>query len=168
MLRTIEIWPKMNSFFSHFCEFFSTWSLHSEPKRKYLKSPRIRENREIHIHKLMQSTKRFNHLTARTKIAMIIVYKHYLRSNLLNLIDCYSLHSRASPYGHKYRGMDISMWSSDSSRSSKSIGCIQRKRKMLFRSPLRRGVRGVFYCHSFRNSSEVYKKSLKMRDFCKK
>lgn len=121
MLRSIEIGTKFYSFFCDFRKFFSGFILHTEPKRKYLKTSRICQNRKWNIHKFMKSSERFNHITSRTQIAMIVIHKHNLWTDFLDLIDRDSFHSRAGSYWHKNRGFYFSMRCGKFSCTSESI-----------------------------------------------
>lgn len=129
MLRSVQIRTKIHSFFRYFCEFFAIYILHSESKRKNLKSSRIRQNRNINIHKFVQTTKMLNHITPRAQITMIIIHEHNLRTNRFDLINRGSLDSTSRPYRHKNRRLNHAMWRNDSPSARRAISRIQLKRK---------------------------------------
>lgn len=109
MFWTIEIAPKMNSFFGDFCEFFSCFVLHTESEWEYLESSRVSKYRKVYIHELMQSTEWLNHFSSRTEITVVVVHEHDLSPDVTYLVSCESLERTASPNRHEYRSMDISV-----------------------------------------------------------
>lgn len=128
MLRAIEMRTEFHSVLGDLDEALYLPSLCRSrgffhlPERKYLKSPAIRENREVDVHKFVEPSEVGNGFVTGSEIEMVGIGKHDLAPDFEDMILMDSLYARLSSDRHKNRGLYISMGSREGSCSCESIG----------------------------------------------
>lgn len=101
-------------------------------KRKYLKTPTIREDGEVYIHECMESSHFLHDICSRPEHEMVRITEHDLCLHLGYTLSCDSLDSRCCSNRHKNWCLNNSVRSLEDSRTSVSISKLNRKRKHNF------------------------------------
>ncbi len=110
MFGTVEMRTEFDAFFGDFGESLTASGFFTETERKDLKTPGIRENRQINVHKRVQSPEMRHRFVPRAEMEMIGVREHDFGSDGRDLLARDALYGSLRTHRHEHRGGNRPMW----------------------------------------------------------